>query len=155
MRDLLCLSRRHARGGVRMGFITIKTDNCAGCKACELSCSLKHYGYFDCTKSRIKILRDGERWSVAIQQCIQCNQKFCIAACPTNALSLDSSLGCIQYDAVLCISCKKCFKTCPHHGVQWDEEHGQPLICDLCGGDPECLKPCRLHGALTRNSKEA
>ncbi len=138
-----------------MNYIAIDAATCSGCKSCELSCSLKHVGYFDCGKSRIRIQRDGERWNVAIRQCIQCDERFCVAACPKGALSVDSSLGCIAFDDERCISCKKCFNACPHNGVQWDEELGHPLICDLCGGDPECLKPCRLHAALTRNSREA
>jgi hypothetical protein len=29
------------------------------------------------------------------------------------------------------------------------------LICDLCRGDPECVKPCELHGALKVRSAGA
>jgi hypothetical protein len=37
----------------------------------------------------------------------------------------------------------------------WDAENAQPLICDLCDGDPECIKTCKLHQALVISGKEA
>ena len=137
-----------------MGKISIKTDVCSGCLACELSCSMRHFGYFDPQKSRIRIHHDEEHSIIEIHQCVQCEERSCVHACPVDALSIDPVLGCIRFNADLCIGCKKCYQACKYHGVMWDDETNQPLICDLCDGDPECVKPCKLHGALTYSKKE-
>jgi Fe-S-cluster-containing hydrogenase component 2 len=36
---------------------------------------------------------------------------------------------------------------CPFGGVFMEPSSGEILKCDLCGGDPECVKHC-LYGAL-------
>ena len=137
-----------------MSFLNRVEENCSGCVACELSCSIKHFGYFDRSKSRIRIIQDEELSEIKVQQCIQCDERSCVEACPTGSLSIHSKYGHIVHDAGTCIQCQKCYRACRHHGVFWDEERNYPLICDLCGGDPECLKPCKLHQALLLNPQE-
>jgi ferredoxin len=41
---------------------------------------------------------------------------------------------------------------CPSEGIFFEEEFGveTAYMCDLCGGDPKCLKACP-EGALTLN----
>ena len=137
-----------------MGFIDKKPENCSGCRSCELACSLKHFGYFDFSKSRIHIEQEEEHSVIEIHQCIQCDERSCVNVCPTNALSIDTELGYICLDEEACTGCRACYKGCKYNGVMWDDENEKPLICDLCEGEPECLKPCRLHQAITRSIKE-
>ncbi len=137
-----------------MGFINRSPADCTGCRSCELSCSLKHFGYFDYSKSRIRIIHEEEHSEIEIHQCIQCDERSCVEVCPVDALSIHERLGNIELDAELCIGCRKCENACKYNGVMWDYEAELPLICDLCGGDPECLKPCRLHKALLPAGKE-
>ena len=131
-----------------MSFIERAAEKCSGCLSCELACSFAHFGYFDRGKSRIRIINDEEMSDIEILQCIQCEERFCINACPVGALSINEKLGYVEHDEAICIQCKKCYKACEYRGVFWDEERNYPLICDLCKGDPECVKPCELHGAL-------
>ena len=137
-----------------MGYINITPEDCSGCRSCELSCSLKHYGYFDYAKSRIRILHEEEHSQITINLCIQCEERSCVHACPVDALSIDERTGCIRLDTDVCTGCRLCEKACKYNGVMWDDETGTPLICDLCDEDPECLKPCRLHKALMPSEKE-
>lgn len=138
-----------------MGFIKKIPENCSGCLSCELTCAFQHFGYFDFQKSRIRIIHDEEHSKITIHQCIQCDEKSCVNNCPVKALSVDPKLGCIRLDHDLCIGCQTCLKKCNYNGVMWDAENAQPLICDLCDGDPECIKTCKLHQALVISGKEA
>jgi len=138
-----------------MGYIKRTPEDCSGCLACELSCSVAHYGYFDFNKSRIAIIHDEKHSIIEIHQCQQCDEKSCVHACPVEALSIDAQLGNIILNKDLCIGCRACQKACNYQAVLWDFEESHPLICDLCGGDPECLKPCRLHKALLLEKEEA
>ncbi len=137
-----------------MPFLNRVAEKCSGCLACELSCSLRHFGYFDSAKSRIRILHEEELSDIEIRQCSQCEERSCVKACPSGALWVDPTYGYVAHDEGACTKCRRCLHACRHHGVFWDEERNYPLICDLCEGDPECLKPCRLHLALTRFQSE-
>jgi len=134
-----------------MSYIKSIEENCSGCLGCELSCSLEHFGYFDRGKSRIRIIHDEEMSEIEIHQCIQCDERSCVHACPSGALTINEEYGYIMHNEEVCIQCKKCYKACKYNGVFWDEERNYPLICDLCEGDPECVKPCKLHNALQIN----
>jgi Fe-S-cluster-containing hydrogenase component 2 len=35
-----------------------------------------------------------------------------------------------------------CVESCPQKVVVFDEEKNRPLLCDLCGGVPQCAEWC-------------
>ena len=41
-----------------------------------------------------------------------------------------------------CIRCGKCIEACPFAAISWHPKTELPLVCDVCGGDPECVKFC-------------
>jgi len=120
-------------------------NKCTGCRLCELVCSLKHEGVCNPSKSRIKV----ERRTVALAiptVCLQCDGKFCVKVCPQNALSTDDH-GAIKVDEKLCTACGLCQYACPFDAIRMHPSRHVAMICDLCGGDPQCVKYCAL-GAL-------
>jgi Fe-S-cluster-containing hydrogenase component 2 len=75
---------------------------------------------------------------------------MCISECPVKALSLDTSkkLNTIKVDKTKCLrtakggDCTICQDKCPGTAVTFHPTTKEPLICDLCGGDPACVKAC-------------
>jgi Fe-S-cluster-containing hydrogenase component 2 len=67
--------------------------------------------------------------------------------CPVGAISRDEETGAIVLDQDLCIGCNMCLTVCPLGGISVDPETGTIIKCDLCQGDPECVKHC-VYGAL-------
>jgi Fe-S-cluster-containing hydrogenase component 2 len=41
-----------------------------------------------------------------------------------------------------CIGCYECITACPFNAIRVDTGEGLVFKCDLCGGDPECVKWC-------------
>ena len=117
---------------------------CTGCRICELRCSLKHYGYIDAGKSRIRVHRDHHCLVNTPKVCLQCSGRFCIEACPPKirALSIDRRTAAVIVDVQKCIGCGKCVEACPYEGIELEAEGKKAAVCDLCGGDPECVKHC-------------
>jgi len=48
----------------------------------------------------------------------------------------------VKIDRELCISCFKCLEACPFGAIFAHPDCPGPIKCDLCGGDPECVKAC-------------
>jgi Fe-S-cluster-containing hydrogenase component 2 len=48
----------------------------------------------------------------------------------------------VTFDLDECITCHACVDLCPEEAVAYDEDSGFYNICDLCGGDPECVRWC-------------
>jgi len=78
--------------------------------------------------------------------CAQCNDYPCVASCPVQALSTDADTKAVLVDREKCISCGKCIKACPGQVPILHPVDNKALICDLCGGDPECVKVCKEAG---------
>ena len=84
--------------------------------------------------------------------CQQCVDAPCLEACPQDALSRDAATGAVVLDAELCIQCGSCVRACvvgldkipPNDklAIRLDTETQLPLKCDLCMGDPQCVKFC-------------
>ena len=118
---------------------------CVGCRNCEIICSLSHDGVCAPSLSRIKVRED--RNSLAMYGfmpdiCKQCNMADCYLACEYDALLLDKERGTRFIDPNKCESCGECYEACPWDMIVKNENTGKFSKCDLCGGDPQCVKFC-------------
>ena len=127
---------------MKVKLINVLPDNCTGCRLCEMMCSLRREQECSTSKSRIKILT-GKEWSFDFPfVCIQCANAPCIGSCPVEALQWDNTTGVVVVNAELCNGCQLCLTACPIQALVFDHEKGIVIKCDLCGGDPECVKCC-------------
>ena len=129
--------------------LQIDATRCTGCNSCVLTCSQIHEGAFSLAMSRVTIASDPIAGTYEPRVCVQCEEAPCIESCPTNALSKDPDSGAIVLSPEACTGCRNCVKACPYGGVGFDSSAGKPLICDLCGGDPQCVAVCSLPHAIT------
>ncbi len=129
----------------QMKYLFAERQNCVGCRACEYACSLHHEGVVWPAKSRIHVYKHKGVVDVPVI-CWHCDDAPCIKACPTapKAIEKDPKTNGIKLDAKLCLGakCNKCIEACPSKFIRRDDENGLPLMCDLCDGDPECVKAC-------------
>ena len=137
-----------------MKHLIIDPIRCTGCNSCALTCSFVSEGFFDLSKSRIRVQKNAERAEATPKVCIQCEEAPCISACPVQALSRDRATGAIHVDDTLCTGCRACIAACPYDGVGFDEDSQLPLICNLCDGDPECVKHCQFAQAIRYATEE-
>jgi len=125
-----------------VGKIVFNPSLCTGCRACELACSFYCEGIFAPSKSRIRVVRmDWEGIDVPLG-CEHCEDAPCMLVCPVKALYRDESTGAVLIDYDTCIGCKECMVACPFGAIHFDREKGIVYKCDLCFGDPECVKWC-------------
>lgn len=122
--------------------ILVRSDICSGCRACALACVAAHEGGFGWAAARIKVTKIETEGLDVPSVCRLCRRPGCVAACPNGALSRDESLGVVRLDEDECIACGACADGCPFGMVTMHPSTGLPLICDLCGGDPACVKRC-------------
>ncbi len=128
--------------------IQVCEDVCSGCRACEVACVAHHEGRFGAATARIRVSKV-ERLGVDHPHvCRLCRRAPCVAACPTGALYKDERTEAVLLRADDCIGCSACVDACPFGMAALDPGTGLALICDLCGGDPACVKRCAT-GAIT------
>lgn len=121
------------------------SDRCTGCRMCELACTMFHEKLFNPNKSRISVSFEGtpELWTTNV--CRSCGDPPCAKVCPTDPIAIyrDEKIGggmSIRKDA--CIKCGKCIEACPFAAISWHPQTELPLVCDVCKGEPECVKYC-------------
>lgn len=127
--------------------ILVDPSKCVGCRNCALSCSFAHDSVFSLGKARIAPVWVGRIGMSIPMFCQHCTKPLCIDVCPMGAITRNEETGAVILDADKCIGCKQCIVVCPFGGPIMDPETGNIMKCDLCGGDPECVKHC-LYGAL-------
>jgi len=125
-----------------LDLIEIDRDNCVGCRLCEMVCSLIHEGECSTAKSRIRIHRDEEYGNNLVSVCIQCEEPYCLESCTLDAISRDLKTGIVRVDEEICTGCELCLEACPMGAIFVHKDRGVAIKCDLCGGDPECVKVC-------------
>lgn len=108
-------------------------------------CSLEKEGVFNPQKSRIKIFQDRARGLDISSVCQRCDPAPCVDICPAGALRKDANNETVVLDGSICIGekCLECSKACPYGAITWDVLGETLICCDLCGGDPECVKYCK------------
>ena len=75
--------------------------------------------------------------------CTQCEDAYCVSVCPTKALTKNSEMGVVEFDGDKCIGCKQCVIACPWGSIKLNHTAKEIIKCDMCGGDPECVKVCQ------------
>jgi carbon-monoxide dehydrogenase iron sulfur subunit len=128
--------------------ITVHKDLCTGCRACQVACVAHHEGAFGVFLARIHVSKDEPLGLDFPETCRLCGRAPCVAACPTEALYIDSTTSAVLLRSEDCVQCSACVEACPFSMVQVHPETHLPLICDLCGGEPSCVKRCPT-GAIT------
>ncbi len=122
--------------------IKINTDECNGCRACEMICSAFHaspkYNSNNPARSRIRIIREPIRdiyipvyaGEYAAAECMG-RDKYIIEG--------------KEYD-----ECAFCRAACSSRDIFKEPDSGLPLKCDMCEGEEEplCVKWC-ITDALT------
>jgi Fe-S-cluster-containing hydrogenase component 2 len=138
-------------GAEEMKRIIIHPEKCTGCRLCESICVLYNDKVNDLSRSRIRILKKHSLGLSTPIVCFQCKKPPCGKACPVNAISKDSN-GWVKIDEEQCIGCEACVSECPF-GVMMALPD-KVVKCELCGGDPQCVKYC-MTGAIEYGDLEA
>ena len=137
--------------------IQARSPACTGCRMCEMACSVAKTGKFSSRSSRVWIETDGRIGKDLPHVCRQ-NVKACrapgsplprcMAACPLlrepdPPISWDETSGVVQLrPRRSCPECLACAEACRFGAIRIDPAEGRLVKCDLCGGDPECVKVC-------------
>jgi Fe-S-cluster-containing hydrogenase component 2 len=116
-----------------MGKIKIKVDpkKCSGCHLCEMICSLFHLGIINTERSAIRVHKDDLGSSVNTPVfCRQCKEMKCLAEEEVTKVLEKKQFIWDQIRA----------ENCPFHALPVFAE--KAYHCDLCGGNPQCIKVC-------------
>ena len=134
--------------GLSKGVVIVNEDYCLGCRTCEAVCSLYHDGVVSPTLSRIFVVKDWTKPNTMdvefeLAVCMQCADSHCLQNCPVDAIKIDEKTGARIVDQKLCNGCQICEDSCPYtpSRIRFNKE-GKAFKCDLCGGDPQCVKFC-------------
>ncbi len=122
--------------------IIIEPSKCTGCRLCEVVCSATKHGAVNPTRARIAVVK----WeSICLETpilCQQCESAPCVAICPVKALTLDDNLARVNINYDRCIGCRFCVAICPFGAMGIDPADRKVIKCDLCDGEPTCVKFC-------------
>lgn len=122
--------------------IKVDEKKCTGCELCEVICSLSHIGSVDKNRSAIRIIMDDLGESIHKPKvCMQCKNMKCLEEDIKNnpTLNIEEERKKFVWESF------KRFELCPFEGCFSYE--GYVYHCDLCNGEPQCVKVC-TQGAL-------
>lgn len=137
-----------------MKYLTAVREGCTGCRSCEYACSMHHNkGVVRPSVSAIHVKKYKNVVDIPMI-CWHCEDAPCVKACPTNpqAIVKDKDTNIIKYiDDKTCLGakCNKCIEACPSGFLRRHPDTGWPIFCDLCGGDPQCVKACEAQATET------
>jgi Fe-S-cluster-containing hydrogenase component 2 len=152
-----------AQNTPRYSVVIVDYNKCTGCRTCETVCSQAHDkvmidgeetdGIGNPRYTRIHVYGFSPPVDVPVH-CMECKDAPCIAACPVEpdnktgrkALYRDEKTQAIRNDYERCIGCGNCAKACTDcriGAIMINAKTGKPeSVCDLCNGDPVCVKRC-------------
>ncbi|MCW3987672.1 MAG: 4Fe-4S dicluster domain-containing protein [Candidatus Bathyarchaeota archaeon] len=127
-------------------FVNHNLPGCSGCRICEKMCALQHEKKYNEAYSRIQVYQFYPGPIDVPIVCQYCDDRPCVSACPTGALTYDGDVFQMIVKEALCTSCELCNQACIAAGrggcITFHPQKGIAQICDFCGGDPRCAKFC-------------
>ena len=128
--------------------LKLEPEKCTGCLQCEMACSYENEGVFNPALSRIKVFMFHEEGRFSPYTCTQCEEAWCMHACPVEAIVPNAATGAKDVLLDRCVGCKVCTIACPYGTINFHTGTGKVVKCDFCGGDPQCAAFCPT-GAIT------
>jgi anaerobic carbon-monoxide dehydrogenase iron sulfur subunit len=122
--------------------LTVDPQKCVACRTCENICSLVKTGKCNPRNGRIQVETFDEEGFYCPTICFQCREAWCAQSCPAAAIERDEATGALVVNEDRCVGCRMCTMVCPFAQVSVSKETGKSNKCDLCGGDPMCVKTC-------------
>jgi Fe-S-cluster-containing hydrogenase component 2 len=120
----------------------IDHEKCTGCRLCELVCAVKHDGMSNPARARIKVMKWEQEGIYVPISCQQCQDAPCMNICPAKAISRDLEQSRVTVDYDKCIGCRFCVAVCPFGAMSFNVIDRKVFKCDLCDGDPQCVRFC-------------
>ena len=133
--------------------LVVNPETCCGCRLCETACTFQHEGVYGSRSSRVRVVKLESQGIDYPVSCQRCSNAPCVRACPSGALSQPQAGGVIAVSDERCTSCGDCVVACPFGACNLHPQHHVPVICDLCGGDPACVRECPT-GAIAIDEAE-
>jgi phenylglyoxylate dehydrogenase beta subunit len=127
--------------------LAIYPEKCNNCLDCEKVCARIKTGTEEATRSRIRTIKSLKETYYGPVVCVQCNEPDCANICPAGAIHKNPETGIVSIDDKKCVGCLLCTLACPYCGIFYSYKDQKVIKCDLCDGDPECVKVCEP-GAL-------
>ena len=132
------------------GTIDVKHQLCSGCRLCEIACSIAKEGKVYPAAARVRVAQVFPGPVDVPVLCHRCSDHPCLEACPkkVRAISWDEEHQVLRIDQEKCWGnrCnKRCVRACPQGGAIFiHPDTGKAMACDVCDGDPACVKACPL-----------
>ena len=98
----------------------IDPGKCTGCLQCEAACSLVNEGAINPAKSRIKVFNFHDEGRFVPYTCTQCDEAWCMQACPVDAIVLNPVNGSKDVLDDICVGCKVCTIACPFGTINYN-----------------------------------
>ena len=105
--------------------LKLEPEKCTGCLQCEMACSYENEGVFNPAKSRIRVFTFHYEGRFAPYTCTQCDEAWCLHACPVDAIVMNAATGSKDVLNDVCVGCKVCTIACPFGTVNYNCGHRQ------------------------------
>ena len=122
--------------------LKIIPEKCTGCMQCELACAFVQVGAFQPSRSVIRVHVFDELAQYAPYTCFQCEEAWCMTACPVNAIAINPDTQAKVVLDNICVGCALCVIACPFGTIFLNPGTKKAFKCNLCDGDPACVRSC-------------
>lgn len=118
----------------------VDIDRCIKCHACEIACRIWNGIEVPSYRTVIEIEEGAyplvRRTNVSMG-CMHCEEPYCLAACPANAISKRED-GAVLVDRDKCIGCRLCLWACPFGAPKFGPDLKMQK-CTLCSDRPDWM----------------